>query len=347
VNETERAAGSAQQDSTAAAPRSGSLTLSKKIFGLLFTAALFVLFVLAIRRSPQEISSSLRHAQPAFLAAGMVLNILAFGVRALRFNLLLLPADRIPFATAWSLSGATTFLLQVMPFRSGEIGSWASIRAALGASWARSAAVLALVKVLDTATLLLAGLAGAAWLLFARGTHVLGSAVAALVLLGAGALLALPLAGGRLLASLVARLPAGGRRQAVAQEVAEGLSAARREPGSYALAAAAAGAFLALHVPALWFLAMGLGLPVHPAALLVALFTSIATAAVLPSPAGTFGPYESGFAAAAALDGIPLAGGAVLGGCLHLLTTLAAGLTGLPFLVWRLRENRASGRNTA
>jgi len=347
VNETERAAGSAQQDSTAAAPRSGSLTLSKKIFGALFTIALVALFVLAIRRSPAEISSSLRHAQPPFLVAGFLLNILAFGVRAFRFNLLLPPADRIPFATAWSLSGATTFFLQVMPFRGGDIASWASIRSALGAGWARSAAVLALVKLLDTATLLLAGLAGAAWLLFAHGTHVLGSTVAALVFLGAGALFALPLAGGRLLAFLVPKLPAGGRLQAIAREVAEGLAVARREPGSYALAAAAAGAFLTLHVPSLWLTARGLGLPIHPAALLVALFASIATAAVLPSPAGTFGPYESGFAAAAALGGIPLAGGAVLGGCFHLLTTLAAGLTGLPFLVGRLRENRASGRNAA
>lgn len=323
------------------------LALSKKIFGVLLTAALLALVVLAIKGSSAEVSSSLRNAQPALLAAGFLLNVLAFGVRAFRFNLLLPPADRIPFAAAWSLSGATTFLLQVMPFRSGEIASWASIRAALGASWARSAAVLALVKVLDTATLLLAGLAGAAWLLFARGTHVLGSTVAALVLLGTGLLLALPLLGGRLLASLVPRLPEGGRRQAIAREVVEGLSVARREPGSYALAAAAAGAFLALHVPALWLTARGLGLPIHPATLAVALFTSIATAAVLPSPAGTFGPYESGFAAALALDGIPLAGGAVLGGCLHLLTTLAAGLTGLPFLVSRVRENRASGRNDA
>ena len=73
--------------------------------------------------SSRDLLSSLRHAQPAFLVAlGFLLNILAFGVRAFRFNLLLLPADRIPFATAWSLSGATTFLLQVMPFRSGEIG---------------------------------------------------------------------------------------------------------------------------------------------------------------------------------------------------------------------------------
>src|SRR5450759_5936153 len=238
------------------------LSVSKKTFGAALALTLLALVVLAIRRSPAEIFSFLRNAQPAFLAAGFFLNVLAFGVRAFRFNLLLPPADRIRFTTAWSLSGATTFLLQVMPFRSGEIASWASIRAALGASWARSAAVCALVELLDTATLLLAGLTGAAWLLFSRGTHVLGLSVAALVLFGAGLLLALPFAGGRLLASLVPKLPTGGRRQAIAREVAEGLSVAREEPGSYALAAAAASAFLALHIPALWLTARGLGLPI-------------------------------------------------------------------------------------
>src|SRR5664279_2176616 len=108
------------------------------------------------------------------------------------------------------------------------------------------------------------------------------------------------------------------------------------------MATAAAAAFLALHVPALWLTARGLGFSIHPATLLVALFTSIATAAVLPSPAGTFGPYESGFAATTALDGLPLATGAVLGGLLHILTTLAAGAVGLPFFLGRLRENPRS-----
>jgi uncharacterized membrane protein YbhN (UPF0104 family) len=344
------AAGPAQQDSDTSPPRRPPLTLSKKIFGVACVLALLALLVVAFRKSSADLFPHLASANPWIVALGFLLNVLAFGVRAFRFNLLLPPADRIRFTTAWSLSGATTFLLQVMPFRSGEIASWASIRAALGASWARSAAVFALVKLLDTATLLLAGLTGAAWLLFSRGTHVLGLSVAALVLFGAGLLLALPFAGGWLLASLVPKLPTGGRRQAIAREVAEGLSVAREEPGSYALAAAAASAFLALHIPALWLTARGLGLPIHPATLAVALFTSIATAAVLPSPAGTFGPYESGFAAAVTLDGIPLAGGAILGGCLHLLTTLAAGLTGLPFLLShlsRLRENRASRRTTS
>ena len=334
------AAGTSSPESEAGPPRTVPLTLSKKIFGAAVVLALLALLVVAFRKSSADLFPHLASANPWIVALGFLLNILAFGVRAFRFNLLLPPADRIPVATAWSLSGATTFLLQVMPFRSGEIGSWASIRAALGASWARSGAVLALVKLVDTATLLLAGLAGAAWLLFTHGTHVLGVGVAALVLLGAAFLLALPLAGGRLLVSLVPRLPENSRRHAIAREVAEGLSVARRAPGSYAMATAAAAAFLALHVPALWLTARGLGLPIHPATLLVALFTSIATAAVLPSPAGTFGPYESGFAAATALDGVPLATGAVLGGLLHLLTTLAAGAVGLPFFLGRLRENR-------
>lgn len=336
------AARTSSPESEAGPPRTVPLTLSKKIFGAAIVLALLALLVVAFRKSSADLFPHLASANPWIVALGFLLNILAFGVRAFRFNLLLPPADRIPVATAWSLSGATTFLLQVMPFRSGEIGSWASIRAALGASWARSGAVLALVKLLDTATLLLAGLAGAAWLLFTHGTHVLGVGVAALVLLGAAFLLALPLAGGRLLVSLVPRLPENSRRHAIAREVAEGLSVARRAPGSYAMATAAAAAFLALHVPALWLTARGLGLPIHPATLLVALFTSIATAAVLPSPAGTFGPYESGFAAATALDGVPLATGAVLGGLLHLLTTLAAGAVGLPFFLGRLRENRPS-----
>jgi len=336
------AARTSSPESEAGPPRTAPLTLSKKIFGAAIALALLALLVVAFRNSSADLSSHLASANPWLVALGFLLNILAFGVRAFRFNLLLPPADRIPVATAWSLSGATTFLLQVMPFRSGEIGSWASIKAALGASWARSGAVLALVKLLDTATLLLAGLAGGAWLLFTRGTLVLGIGVAALVLLGAAFLLALPLAGGRLLVSLVPRLPENSRRHAIAREVAEGLSVARRAPGSYAMATAAAAAFLALHVPALWLTARGLGLPIHPATLLVALFTSIATAAVLPSPAGTFGPYESGFAAATALDGVPLATGAVLGGLLHLLTTLAAGAVGLPFFLGRLRENRPS-----
>lgn len=334
-----RAADPPPHEANGSLPRRAPLTLSKKIFGFLLVTALVALAVLAFRRSSADLYSRLSTASPSLVVLGFVLNVLAFAPRALRLNLLLPRGAEVPFGRAWSVSGATTFLLQVMPFRSGEIGTWAALRAVLGATWARSGAVFALVKLLDTATLLLAGVAGAAWLLLDRGTPVLGAAAAAACVAGAGLLLVLPAVSGRLVAWLAPRLPEGGRRRALAEEVLEGLAVARGAPARYLGAALAAFGFLALHLAALLVTARGLGLPLHPATLAVALLASITTAAVLPSPAGTFGPYESGFAAAAALDGLPLATGAVLGGILHLLTTLASGAVGIPFFLGRLREN--------
>jgi uncharacterized membrane protein YbhN (UPF0104 family) len=322
-----------------AAPPGPALTLSRKIFGVACGIALLALAVVAFRRSSADLFSRLSSASPSLVALGALLNVLAFFPRALRLNLLLPRGEEVPVFRAWSVSGATTFLLQVMPFRTGEVGTWASLRSVLGATWSRSAAVFALVKLLDTATLLLAGVAGAAWLLVARGTPVLGAAAAAACVAGAGLLLVLPAVSGSVVARILPRLRKGGRARAIGDEILEGFAVAHRSPARYLGAALAAFAFLALHLAALFVTAKGLGLPLHPATLAVALLASITTAAVLPSPAGTFGPYESGFAAAAALDGLSLATGALLGGVLHLLTTLVAGAVGLPFFLGRLREN--------
>lgn len=336
------AADTAPQDTDRRGPRRAPLTLSQKIFSLAFATTLLALAAVAFRRSSADLFSRLSAANPWLVGLGFFLNILAFAPRALRLNLLLPRGEEVPFGRAFSVSGATTFLLQVMPFRTGELGTWASLRSVLGATWARSAAVFALAKVLDTATVLLTGVAGAAWMLLSRGTPVLGAAAAAACVAGAALLLVLPAVSGRLVAWLLPRLPEGGRRRAVAVEVLEGLAVAQHAPARYFGAALAAFAFLALHLAGLFTIAKGLGLPLHPATLAVVLLASITTAAVLPSPAGTFGPYESGFAAAAALDGLPLATGAILGGVLHLLTTLAAGVVGLAFFLGRLRENRRS-----
>ncbi|HTS02379.1 MAG TPA: lysylphosphatidylglycerol synthase transmembrane domain-containing protein [Thermoanaerobaculia bacterium] len=329
-------------DANGGSPGRAPLALSKKIFSLAVATALLVLLVLAFRRSSAELFSRLSSASPRLVALGFLLNVLAFASRALRLNLLLPRGEELPFGRAWSVSGATSFLLQVMPFRSGEVGAWAALRAVLGATWARSAALFAIAKLLDTATVLLAGVAGGAWLLLERGTPVLGAGAAAACVAGAGLLLVLPAVSGRLVAWLVPRLPEGGRRRAIAAEALEGLAVARRSPRRYLGAALASFGFLALHLAALYATARGLGLPLHPATLAVALLASVTAGALIPSPAGTFGPYESGFAAAATLDGLPLATGAVLGGLLHLLATLAAGAVGLAFFLGRLRDNRHS-----
>lgn len=277
--------------------------------------------------------AALAEARPLPVLAGALVYAAAFSARSFRLNLLLQPAERLPFLRGASLSAAATFLLQVIPFRGGEVASWAAYGKALGSGWARSGAVFALVKAVDTAALLLVGLAGAALLGLRRGAPALGGTAAALVLLGALALLLGPRLAGSLLRALARRLPDGSRRREAAAQLAEGLAIARTAPGRYALSVLASLAFLAGHLAALALILRGLGVPASVAGLAFASLTSVTTASVIPSPAGTFGPMESGFAAGLLLDGVPLARGLVGATLLHLVTTATAGLCGLPFLV--------------
>jgi uncharacterized membrane protein YbhN (UPF0104 family) len=263
----------------------------------------------------------------------MTLYAAAFATRAVRLNLLLAPEDRIPFTRAFSLSGAATFLLQVLPFRGGELASWAAYKSALGTGWARSGAVFVLAKTVDTATLILVGLAGAAALALRLGAPVLGALGAAATLAGGLALLFLPRLGHVLLGALGARFAEGSRWRRICEELVAGLAVSRERPRLYAAAAAAALIFLAAHLLTLHLVFEALGAPASLAALSLASLSSISTAAALPAPAGTFGPHESGFAAALAIEGTPFAAGLIAAAASHLLTTLAAGLVGVPFFL--------------
>ncbi|MCL4806582.1 MAG: flippase-like domain-containing protein, partial [Thermoanaerobaculia bacterium] len=144
----------------------------------LLWAVLLVLLARQVAHAPADVLGRVAKARPELLLAGAVVYALAFAARAARLNLLLAPADRIPFGRAWAVSGATTFLLQVLPFRGGEVASWALYRRVLGTGWARAGAVFVLVKTLDSAAFLLAGLAGAAALALRGGVPVLGGATA-------------------------------------------------------------------------------------------------------------------------------------------------------------------------
>ena len=302
---------------------------------------LVLLAVLArqVAHAPADVLGRLWSARPELLAAGAVIYALGFAARAARLNLLLPPADRIPFARAWAVSGATTFLLQVLPFRGGEVASWALYRRVLGTGWARSGAVFVLVKTLDSAAFLLAGLAGAAALALRTGVPVLGGATAAAVAAGTVLLVLMPRLGLPVAEAAARRFSLRPRLARGLGELAEGLRVARDAPRAYLLAFAAAIAFLAGHFAALTLLFAALGLTPSLPALALASLASVLSAAVLPSPAGTFGPMESGFAAGLALEGIPVVLGATVTGAVHLLTTLACGIVGLPLLLRRGRSN--------
>ena len=317
--------------------------LRRALLSLLWIA-LLALVARHVAHAPAEVLGRLSEARPALLLAGAAVYALGFAARALRLNLLLPPADRLPFGRAWAVSGATTFLLQVLPFRGGEVASWALYRRVLGTSWARAGAVFVLVKTLDSAAFLLAGLAGAAAVALRKGIPVLGGATAALVAAGTLLLVLLPRLGVPLVEAAARRLTERPRLVRGLGELAEGLRVAREAPRTYLLAFAGAVAFLAGHFVSLALLFAALGLAPSLATLAVASLASILSAAVLPSPAGTFGPMESGFAAGLALEGVSLALGATATAAVHLVTTIACGLAGLPLLLRRDAEGTREPR---
>jgi uncharacterized membrane protein YbhN (UPF0104 family) len=219
-----------------------------------------------------------------------------------------------------------------VPFRGGELAGWAVTKRTLGLGWARAGTVFALVKAIDSACLLLVGLGGAAALAADAGRGALTAAGVAAVALLALALLAAPWAGAAAARAVWRRLPDGSRRKSLAGEVAAGLEVVSRRPALYALALVLALAFLAGHLAALTLLLRAFGVTVPVAALAFASLASVLVAGFVPSPAGSFGPMESGFAAGLAAAGVPLASGVAYGALLHLLTTAVAGLLALPLL---------------
>lgn len=330
------AAGPAQRDPDAASPRPAPLTHSKKISSSLALAALLVLLVLAVRRAPPGALAGVAHARLPLVAASFAVFLASHAFRAARLNLLLPAGARVPPLRAYGLSGASHLLVQVVPFRGGDVASLALLRRELGATWSRSSGVFVLVKLVDTAAAFLVGLAGGAVVLFARRAEGGAWAVALLVAL-ALALAVLPSGGGAVLDAVSARAGRWPRLGRVLREAANGLAVARAEPLSYAAACVLSVGFLGAHLLGLKLATAGLGLEVSFATLAFATLAATLVAAVLPSPAGTFGTSESGWIAALALDGVPLAAGAVSGVVVHLLATAAAGAAGL-FVLARPRR---------
>jgi uncharacterized membrane protein YbhN (UPF0104 family) len=295
--------------------------------------AVAVFAVAAVRRAPEETFARLRAADLLLLASGFAAYGIAFLFRGARLNFLLPAESRISALRAWSLSAASLFLVQVVPLRGGELATWAAIRSALGTGWLRSGAVFFAAKLVDSAVLILVGLGGTAAGLAAGRASVLSLAAAATTAAGAVLLLLAPRLAGVVAERLLPRLPEGSRRARVVREVSEALGVASERPGRYLAAVAAAAACTATHVAAVFLMLRGIGIEVSPGGVAVALLFSALVSSTVPSPLGNFGPTETGFTAGLAFAGVPLPVGLVAAGLLHLLSTLSAGLAGLPFFV--------------
>jgi uncharacterized membrane protein YbhN (UPF0104 family) len=318
-------------------PRPGGRLVSRAL-GLAAFAALAGFAVLAVRRAPPEALPKLRDARPLLLASAAAVYGAAFFLRGLRLNLLLPTGDRLPAARAGTLSASALFLIQVIPFRGGEIAAWAAYRAALGSGWLRSGAVLAVVRLIDSSVLILIGLAGGASLAHRGRSPAFGAAAALAFAAGAAALLLLPRLAGPGAFRLAARFPDGSRRRRFAAEIGEALRVAHERPRAYFASVAAAGGASAIQVGALWLMLAGLRVAVSPAAVAFSAVSAALISNAIPSPLGNFGTSESGFTAGLFLDGVPLPLGFVSAALIHLLSTATAGLVGSPFLLGRARR---------
>lgn len=307
--------------------------------GTLALAVLVLLFVRAVGNAPPGTFDRLRSAHGLPIVLGTLLIFAGQAARGVRLELLLPKGERIGLVRSAALAGASTFLLQIVPFRGGEVASFALYRRILGVSWTRSAAVFVLVKVVDGAAILIIGLFGAAHIAHRRGEAVFADAVVAVAALCVLGLIALPAAGTAALLWLLPRLPEGSRRRRAALELVAGLRVAREEPWAYLLALSGALTHLTIHILGLKTVLSGLGLEVSFGTLAFSALASVLTAALIPSPAGTFGSAETGFAGALVLDGIPVPLGVAAGAAAHVSMVLAAGLAGLP-IAWEILARR-------
>ncbi len=314
-----------------------------RALGLAAFAALAGFAVLALRRAPPGTLPSLREARPLLLAAGAVVYGAAFFLRGARLNLLLPPGDRLSGSRAGTLSASALFLVQVIPFRGGELATWAAYRAALATGWIRSGAVFAVAKLVDTAVLVLVGLAGAALVALRGRSSAFGAAAAVAFLAGAAGLLLVPRLAGAGATRLAGRFPEGSRRKRLVTEIGEALRVAHERPRDYLAAVASAAGCSLVQVGALWLMLTGFRVVASPGAVAFAVFSAALVSSTIPSPVGTFGPTESGFTAALALEGVPVPLGLVTAALLHLVTTATAGLVGLPFLLGRRWRRHPAG----
>ncbi len=208
---------------------------------------LAVLLVLAVRRAPAGALAGLAHANPGLLVASVAVFLASHAFRAARLNLLLPAGSRVPPLRAFGLSGASHLLVQVVPFRGGDVASLALLRRELGATWSRSSGVFVLVKLVDTAAAFLVGLAGGTAILLARRFEG-GAWGAALLVALALALAVLPSGGGVVLDAVSARAGRWPRLERVLLEAGKGLAVARSRPSAYAAACVLSVAFLGAHL---------------------------------------------------------------------------------------------------
>jgi uncharacterized membrane protein YbhN (UPF0104 family) len=305
-----------------------------------FSAFLAALFLFA-RHLPPEALARLSEARIVPLLSGFVLLAVAFPARAVRLNLLLPQQQRLSFIRGTMVSAAANVLYNTVPFRAGELVALALYRRETNGSWGQSTGLLVLIKAVDISTALAAGVTGALWLLAGTGTSIARSAALLFALAAAIALSLIPFLGHMVLGWVQPRLAPSSRLFRLARDLAEGLGIAQQRPAAYAASFVMGVLYLVLHLAGIRMVLEALGFPISIALVAAATVASVTAATMLPSPAGTFGSSEAGFASALAAAGIPIATGFVLASAVHLAIVATSCFLALPLLPSLTRKKDA------
>lgn len=297
--------------------------------------------------SLEELEESLGRADPRWVAAAVALSLVIMVLRALRWQLELLPLERVPLGRLWAITAVGYMCINLLPVRVGEVvRPWLLSRRSRVA-FANVVGNVVLEKTLDSIAIMLYMLSGLLaveglplWV--RRGAMVPAVAAAILVLLVA----LLWLRGESFVDRwIVSRLPdrmGGGLRRALLA-VRDGMSVL---PDTRLLAAVFGLTLLLWSVPILssWVMIRAFDFPVpFGAAVVVFIFIGFGTA--LPNAPGMVGVFQYACVLALGLFGVDRADAfayGVLLNAVQLLTLIAQGLVGLAISGAGLSEIRGA-----
>jgi uncharacterized protein (TIRG00374 family) len=296
-----------------------------------------------------ELEAALRRAQPAWLLVAVLVSFLIMVFRAWRWQLELLPLERLPLGRLWTITAVAYLAINLLPARLGEVvRPWLLSRRS-SVSFSNVVGNLVVEKTMDSVVILFYILAGLimvdnlpAWV----RTGALFPAAGAVTLV---VLVVLLWWRGEAFVDrwLLGRLPErfGGGVKRVLSAIVAGMQVL---PNPTLLLA------VFLVSLALWFLpilssyimirAFDFGVP-FSAAVLVFIFIGFGTA--LPNLPGMIGPYQYACVLALGLFGVPKADAGAYGillNAVQLLTLLVQGLIALRIsgVRWsELRQARA------
>ena len=296
-----------------------------------------------------ELGASLHKVHAAWLGVAVLLSLVLMAFRAWRWQLELLPLERVPFGRLWVITAVAYMAINLLPVRLGEVVRPWLLSKRSNLSFSAIVGNIVVEKTFDSLVILFFILAGLTTVqnlpLWVRRGAIFPAAGAALLV----ALVLLVYWRGeefvdrRLLHRLPERFRAGVKR--VVGSIVSGM---RIIPNRGLLLVVFAVSLALWSIPVLssWVMIRAFGFDVPPsAALVVFIFIGFGTA--LPNLPGLVGPYQYACQLALGMFGVAAADGLAYGlvlNAVQFLTIIVQGIVALPMAGVSFSDLRRAGK---